>query len=181
VAKRLGSLKWPAVAALSLVAAVLAYFLLLRDSSVVPRLVASEAVAMLGSDSDTAAVAANGTIILWLQAPEEGSLPELPLESPPEGGRLKGPALQQVRVLAAAPPALRPYVDRSFYDESGVGVELTTGIELRFGSSSAAPRKWRAATAVLADPEITALDYVDLHAPSHPSIYGSGHPLPPVS
>ncbi len=181
MAKRLGSLKWPALAAAALVFVALAYFLFVRSSSLSPRLVSSEAVAMLGSGSSTAAVAGNGTIIAWLPTPEEGSLPELPLESPPEGGHLEGTALQQVRVLAAAPPVLRPDLARSFYGESGVDVELTTGVELRFGDASGASRKWRAAAAVLADPEVTSLDYVDLHAPAHPAIYGSGHELPPVS
>ena len=73
--------------------------------------------------------------------------------------------LEQAQVLGAAPPALRPYVEGSYYGESGVDVELTSGIELRFGDASQAARKWRAAAAVLADPSITALDYVDLHAP----------------
>lgn len=181
MAKRLGSLKWPALAAAALVFVALAYFLFLGSSSLSPRLVSSEAVAMLGSGSSTAAVAGDGTIIAWLPSPEEGSLPELPLEAPPESGRLEGPALQQVRVLAAAPPPLRPYLARSFYGESGVDVELTTGIELRFGDASGAARKWRSAAAVLADPEITSLDYVDLHAPGKAAVYGSGHALPPVS
>lgn len=170
--------------ALLVVAVILAGFVfqrLIGGKTVSGRLVSSEAVAMLGSGSSTAAVAEDGTIVAWLPSPEEGSLPELPLESPPEGGRLAGTALQQVRVLGAAPPALRPYLARSFYGESGVDVELTTGIELRFGDASAAARKWRAAAAVLADPEVTSLDYVDLHAPSRPAIHGSGHTLPPVS
>lgn len=181
MAKRLGSLRWLAVAVAALLGAALVYLLLLRSATLSPRLVSSEAVAMLGSDSSTAAVAGDGTIIAWLPSPEEGTLPQLPLESPPEGNRLQGTALQQVRVLAAAPPALRPYLARSFYGESGVNVELTTGIELRFGAASAVSRKWRAAAAVLADPEVTSLDYVDLHAPAQPAIYGSGHTLPPVS
>ena len=42
---------------------------------------------------------------------------------------------------------------------------LRSGIELRFGDASQAATKWKAAAAVLADPSITALDYVDLHAP----------------
>ena len=170
--------------ALLIVAVILAGFVFQRlvgDKTETGRLVSSEAVAMLGSGSSTAAVAGDGTIIAWLPTPEEGSLPELPLESPPEGGHLEGTALQQVRVLAAAPPILRPDLARSFYGESGVDVELTTGIELRFGDASGAARKWRAAAAVLADPEVTSLDYVDLHAPAHPAIYGSGHELPPVS
>ena len=74
--------------------------------------------------------------------------------------------LEQARVLGAAPAALRPYLASSYYGESGVDVELTSGIELRFGEPRRAARKWKAAAAVLADPSITALDYVDLHAPA---------------
>jgi len=77
--------------------------------------------------------------------------------------------------------ALRPYLERSYYGESGVDVELRGGIELRFGDASRAGEKWEAASAVLADPSIEALDYVDLHAPGRPAVGGSGHALPPVS
>ena len=61
---------------------------------------------------------------------------------------------------------------------AGSRSNLTSGIELRFGDASQAARKWKAAAAVLADPAITALDYVDLQAPSRPSIGGEGHILP---
>lgn len=178
MAKRLGALRWPLVGLGLLVAALLAYLLVLRDSAATPHLVSSRPVAVLGGGA--VAVAADGTILTWLPAPEEG-LPQLPLESPPERERLAGTLLQQVRVLAAAPPALRPYLARSYYGESGVDVELSSGIELRFGDATAVARKWRAAAAVLADPEVTALDYVDLHAPARPAIRGSGHALPPAS
>ena len=57
---------------------------------------------------------------------------------------------------------------------------LTTGIELRFGDATQARRKWNAAAAILADPSVTALDYVDLHAPSRPAYGGSEHELPPA-
>ena len=83
-------------------------------------------------------------------------------------------------MLGAVPPALRPYVSRSSFGESGVDVELDSGIELRFGDPSQAALKWKAAAAVLADPEIEALDYVDLHSPARPSYGGEGHLLPPV-
>ena len=183
MAKRLGSLsrrrRLLAVLAVLAVAA-LVYFLLGRSSTVAPRLVASQPVAMLGSGSEAVAVAGDGTVLAWLPAPEEGSLPRLPLAEPPKGPRLAGPALEQVRILAATPAALRPYVAGSRYGESGVDVELSTGIELRFGESTQASRKWRAAAALLADPALTALDYIDLHAPSRPATYGSGHALPPV-
>ena len=184
MAKRLGRLKrgWGiAVAAGTVALALAAWLLLLRDTEVEPRLASSEPAATIGSGSEAVAVAADGRILPWLPPPEEGSLPALPLSAPPESGRLAGPMLEQARVLGAAPLALRPYVARSYYGASGVDVELESGIELRFGEATQAARKWRAAAAVLADPSITALDYVDLHAPSRPATGGSGHALPPPS
>jgi Cell division protein FtsQ len=157
-----------------------AYFLLFRGESVTPHLVASEPTATIGSGDDAVGIAADGTILAWLPAPEEGSLPQLPLETAPQQPRLEGPMLEQAVVLGAAPAALLPYLERSYYGESGVDVVLDSGIELRFGDARQAVRKWRAAAAVLADPEVTALDYVDLHAPSRPSTGGSGHTLPPI-
>jgi hypothetical protein len=134
--------------------------------------------ATIGSGEDAVGVSARGEIVPWWPLSDEPELPLLPLSEPPQSGRLAGPILQQARVLGAAPPALRPYLAGSYYGESGVDVETTAGIELRFGDASQAKRKWKAAAAVLADPEITALDYVDLQAPAHPSYGGSGHTLP---
>jgi cell division septal protein FtsQ len=148
--------------------------------AVTPSLVSSQPVAVIGTGSDAVAVAADGTILAWFPVPEESALPKLPLSAAPKGPRLQGPVLEQVRVLAATPPALRRYVEGSYFGESGVDVNLTSGVELRFGDSTQAARKWRAAAAVLADPAVTTLDYVDLHAPSHPAVGGSGHTLPPV-
>lgn len=181
MAKRLGSVRRPLLV-LAAVAAlvVVAYTFLQRGASVAPHLVSSRPVAVIGGGESAIPVAADGTILAWLPPPEEGSLPALPLESPPKGPRLQGPMLEQARVLGATPPALRPYVESSFYGESGVDVNLTSGIELRFGDATQASRKWRAAAAVLASPTVTALDYVDLHAPSHPDLGGSGHALPPI-
>lgn len=150
------------------------------DKTVEPHLVSSEPVAVIGSGSEAVAVADDGTVLTWLALPEGSKLPQLPLSSPPKGPRVEGPVLEQVRVLAATPPALRPYVAASHFGESGVDVELSSGIELLFGSAGDAPRKWRAAAAVLADPSITALDYVDLTAPGRPAVGGSGHTLPPI-
>jgi cell division protein FtsQ len=157
-----------------------AYELVLKDTAVEPRLADSQPTAVIGSGSEAVAVAADGALMRWYPVPEDSSLPRLPLEEPPKGGRLAGPALEQAKVLGAAPPALRRYVETSHYGESGVDVVLDSGIELRFGDSSQAARKWRAAASVLADPELEALDYVDLHAPGRPATYGSGHTLPPA-
>jgi cell division protein FtsQ len=150
------------------------------DKTVESHLVSSEPVAVIGSGSEAVAVADDGTVLTWLTLPEDSKLPQLPLSSAPKGPRVEGSVLEQVRVLAAAPPALRPYVAGSQFGESGVDVELSSGIELRFGSAGDAARKWRAAAAVLADPSITALDYVDLTAPGRPAVGGSGHTLPPI-
>jgi Cell division protein FtsQ/DivIB, C-terminal len=156
------------------------YYLLLRDSSVAPRVSVPTPTATIGSGSSAVAVAANGAILPWLALPSGEELPRLPLAEPPKNGRLAGPMLQQARALGAAPAALRPYVAGSYYGESGVDIELTSGIELRFGDDTQAALKWKSAAAVLADPSITALDYVDLHSPSHPAFGGSGHLLPPA-
>jgi hypothetical protein len=168
-----------AIVLLVVLGAAAAYFFAIRDTAVAPRVEVPEATATIGSGEGAVAVAAGGAIVPWLPLPAEAGLPQLPLGEPPQNGRLAGPVLQQARVLGAAPAALRPYLAGSYYGESGVDVETTAGIELRFGDASQAARKWRAAAAVLADPSIVALDYVDLHAPEHPAYGGSGHTLPP--
>lgn len=157
-----------------------AYWLVARDTTVEGHLQAPQATATIGSGSEAVAVGADGAILAWLPLPEDLQLPSLPLSAPPKNGKLAGPVLQQARVLGAAPVTLRPYIESSYYGESGVDVKLRSGIELRFGDASQASTKWKAAAAVLADPSITALDYVDLHAPGRPAVGGSGHTLPPV-
>jgi cell division septal protein FtsQ len=165
--------------ALAAVAAV-GYMFVIRDRSTAPRLVPVEPATAIGSGSSAVGVSAEGAVLTWLPPPKESSLPQLPLSEPPQSGHLAGPVLQQARVLGAAPAALRPYVQSSRYGESGVDVELSSGVELRFGDASEAAKKWRAAAAVLADPSVTALDYVDLHAPGRPATEGSSHALPTV-
>jgi len=174
------SRRLPAIVLLAIVGVGAIYFFLIRDTVVTPTLVPTNVAATIGEGEDAVAVTADGAIIRWWPLSEEPELPRLPLSEPPKGGRLGGPMLEQARVLGAAPDALRPYLAGSYYGESGVDVETTTGIELRFGEASQAALKWKAAAAVLADPEIEALDYVDLHAPTRPAYGGSGHTLPPA-
>jgi len=168
--------------ALAIIVAVAAaaYWFLIRDKTVEAGLRLPQATATIGTGSDAIAVGPEGQILAWLPLSEDVQLPSLPLSAPPKGGRLAGPVLQQARVLGAAPATLRPYIANSYYGESGIDVMLRSGIELRFGDASLAATKWKAAAAVLADPSITALDYVDLHAPGRPAVGGSGHTLPPV-
>jgi hypothetical protein len=138
------------------------------------------ATSAIGSGGDAVGVSAKGVILAGGPAPKDGTLPRLPLDEPPKSGRLAGPMLQQARVLGAAPAALRPCVEGSYYGESGVDVNLYPGIELRFGSASRAAQKWTAAAAVLAVPSTTGIGYVDLHSPTHVSTGGTGPSLPPA-
>jgi hypothetical protein len=170
-----------AIAALVVAVAVLlaVYWFAIRTKTADPHVQVPQLAAAIGEGDEAVGIGGNGAAVRWLRPPEEPPLPQLPLDEVPKGGRVKGPALEQVRVLAAAPEALRPYLARSYFGESGVVVELTTGIELRFGDASQARRKWKAGAAILADPSVTALDYVDLRSPSRPAYNGFGHELPP--
>ncbi len=159
-------------------AAVAIYWFALRDKTDVATVHVPQLAAQIGEGEDAVPVAANGEVIRWDYDPEHLHLPVLPLSEAPQDGQLKGPALEQAEVLGAVLPALRRFLASSRYGESGVDVELSSGIELRFGDSSRAEEKWRAAAAVLADPSVTTLSYVDLHAPSHPAIGGEEHSLP---
>lgn len=133
--------------------------------------------ALIGAGKAAVAVAEDGTILRGLAAGGL-ELPSLPLAEAPARKRLVGSGLQQALVLGAAPAALLPYVDHSSYGGRGVSVELGNGVELRFGNASKRRQKWSAAAAVLSDPALTALDYVDLTAPRRPAVGGAGHLLP---
>jgi hypothetical protein len=172
--------RWPAVLLAIALLGALAYLFVLPESKAAPHVVLPQATATIGSDEEAVAISADGEVLAWLALPEEVQLPRLPLATLPEKSRLGGPMLEQARVLGTAPVALRPYLESSYYGDGGVDVELRSGIELRFGDATRVEEKWQAATAVLADPSITALDYVDLQAPRHPASGGSGHTLPPV-
>lgn len=184
MAARLGSVRARVIAGgvVAVLLAILAYWFLIRQDTAEPHVQVPRLSATIGEGEDAIGVAADGALVRWLPLPEEPPLPRLSLEAPPKkGGRVKGPALEQVHVLAAVPDELRPYVESSGYGEdSGVVVTLTTGIELIFGDDSQAAKKWRAAVAALANPEVTALDYVNLQAPTRPSYGGSEHELPPA-
>jgi Cell division protein FtsQ len=172
--------RWLLAAGLVAFTAIAVYWFLIRETTVEGRLHLLSATATIGTGSEAIAVGPNGQILAWMPLSEDVQLPRLPLSTPPDDGRLAGPVLQQARVLGAAPTALRPYIESSYYGESGVDVTLRSGIELRFGDASQAAAKWKAAAAVLADPSITALDYVDLRVPRRLAVGGSGHTLPPA-
>ena len=163
-----------------LVVAVAVYWFGFRQRTVEAEVQVPRLVATIGEGEEAVGVSGNGAVVRWLPPPGDPALPQLPLDELPKGGKVGGPALEQVRVLAAVPEELQPYVESSFFGESGVDVTLTTGIELRFGDATQARRKWRAAAAVIADPSVNVLSYVDVHAPSRPAYDGSDYELPPA-
>jgi hypothetical protein len=168
-----------AVLVVAAVALVGVYWFVIRTGTADPHVQVPQLAAAIGEGDEAVGVAGNGAAVRWLPLPEDPPLPRLPLDEVPKGGRVKGTALEQVAVLAAVPDELRPYVESSFFGESGVDVTLTTGIEIRFGDASQARRKWNAAAAILADPSVTTLDYVNVIAPNRATYYGAGHELPP--
>ena len=157
-----------------------AWLLFLGTTAVEPTLIPSLPTSAIGSGEDAVGVAADGALLTWQPPPKEATLPQLPLSEPPKSGRLAGSMLEQARVLGGAPAPIRRCIAGSSYGESGVDVAMRSGIELGFGDASRLGEKWRAAVAVLANPSITVLDYVDLHSPGRPAVGGEGHALPPA-
>ncbi len=167
------------IVVVAVVAIAAIYHFVFATKTVEPTVTVPAPVAAIGVGSGALGVDSTGRVLESMPAPEEGSLPLLPASEPPKSGRLRGPLLEQVRVLAAAPAGLRPYLASTSYREDGVSVELSSGIEILFGDATQAELKWRSAAAVLADPATEALDYVDVQAPRRPAVGGSGHVLPP--
>ena len=127
----------------------------------------------VASDGDRqAAVAADGSLLPGLST-DGMSIPTLQVDELPDAGRLGGEALDETRVLGAAPWPLRPLLDgATTTDEDGIVATLQGGIDVRFGTATQARAKWAAAAAVLADPKVTTLEYVDVEVPSRPAIGG---------
>jgi cell division protein FtsQ len=132
-----------------------------------------EPVGVLEADGRDLPVAGDGTMLpgistagLELPAIEAGRID-------PSAKRADDEALDQARVLGAAPGPLRPLVERSSVDDRGAVVELSDGIVLVFGDASELPAKWVAAARILADRELGGLSYIDLRAPERPAVGGA--------
>jgi cell division septal protein FtsQ len=139
--------------------------------------------ALIASDGQAEVpVAADGTILTGLELGKEADkLPVLSVTQLHETGRLGGDPLRKALVLGAAPAPLRPLIDDIGVDPgSGIRVTLDGGFEVRFGSSEKATEKWAAAAAVLADPKLSSLTYVDVRIPGRPAV-GGAPPVDPAS
>jgi cell division protein FtsQ len=129
---------------------------------------------MLVADGDKQTpVAADGTLLPGVAVPD-GGLPVLELKKPPPASGLAGAALDQAIVAGAAPEPLRPLIHAIEHTaEHGVVVTLRGGIPVYFGTSAEASQKWAAAAAVLADPKLDSLTYLDVRVPRRPAAGGA--------
>jgi cell division protein FtsQ len=122
-------------------------------------------------------VAADGSLLAGVDA--GGGLPRLGVDALPASGRLTGRALAEALVIGAAPTPLRPLVETATVSGPyGVVVTMRGGIQLRFGAARNRGTKWAAAAAVLADPALDTLTYVDVRVPQRPAVGGSPSPTP---
>jgi cell division protein FtsQ len=120
-------------------------------------------------------VAADGTLLTGVAVSEDDHLPVLDVDEPPQGTALAGIELDEALVVGAAPAELRPLIEKiGNSKEYGVEVTLRGGIPVRFGNGQAAAEKWSAAAAVLADPKLDTLSYLDVRVPERPAVGGAG-------
>ncbi|MFT3862981.1 MAG: cell division protein FtsQ/DivIB [Solirubrobacterales bacterium] len=169
-----------ALAALAVVAVAVYWFGLRGSSTPTAAAQPVRPVAQIGEGKRVIVIGDDGKV-LGSAAGKKASLPVLPLKKRPTGGQVGGHVREEVRILAAAPKAFRPYLAKTSWGGHGVVVELTSGIEIRFGRQNEPTRKWEAAAAVLADPSVTMLSYVDVESPTRPAAKGDEHELPPVN
>ncbi|MCO5315441.1 MAG: cell division protein FtsQ/DivIB [Solirubrobacterales bacterium] len=127
----------------------------------------------IGSGAAERLIATDGTV-LGPGGERAAQLPEIRSSRvPPAEGRLEGDELAQALVLGGAPDKLRPYVRYSRTGPDGVEVTLSNGLVLGFGNPGQIDHKWRAAAAVIADPELVNAVYVDLSVPRRPAVRGA--------
>lgn len=119
-------------------------------------------------------VARDGRVLAGLDA-KRLDLPLIRLSDPLSGDRLDGKEGTLALVAGSAPEAMRPVIESvAFKGEHGIEAELRGGIPVIFGTADRAARKWSAVAATLADPDLTALTYLDVRVPSRPAVGGAG-------
>ena len=121
------------------------------------------------------AVSADGTL---LRGGATRGLPVVGIRTTPAGDRLRDrEALRAVRLLAAAPRALRGRVARVYRGRRGFAATMQDGPKLYFGGAARLLAKWGAAAQVLAHGTSRGASYVDLRFPERP-VAGGLKPRP---
>jgi cell division septal protein FtsQ len=118
-------------------------------------------------DGRTLPVAADGTALPGVAA---GEVARIRVAELPGGARVSdGATALAVRVAAAAPQPLGAEIDSvEAVPGEPIAVRLRRGTEIRLGDGADLERKWAAAAAALADPEIAGAAYVDVTLPDRP-------------
>ncbi len=125
-----------------------------------------EAVAALRSGAGLTAVAADGTL---LRGTATRGLPVGAVSGRRSAHRLRGgEALGAVRLMAAAPRALRGRVARVYRGPRGLTTTMDDGPKLYFGGATQPGAKWGAAAQVLASSTSRGAAYLDLRIPERP-------------
>lgn len=131
-------------------------------------------VAVISAGGIRQAVAGDGVILRG--APTRG-VPTIPASIAAAGDRVTGRReLQALRLLDAAPAALRPRIVRLRYTAEGIVVLLSKGPELRFGTAGRPLAKWLAISRVLADGSSRGATYIDAQLPERPAAGGLEDP-----
>ncbi|MDP1846245.1 MAG: cell division protein FtsQ/DivIB [Solirubrobacteraceae bacterium] len=127
---------------------------------------AYEPVAALRSGAGLTAVAADGTL---LRGTATRGLPVVAVGGRRGAHRLRrGEALGAVRLMAAAPRALRGRVARVYRGPRGLTTTMDNGPKLYFGGATRPGAKWGAAAQVLASSTSRGAAYLDLRIPERP-------------
>ena len=127
---------------------------------------AYEPVAVVRAGAGLTAVAGDGTL---LRGSATRGLPVVAIDGKRGGDRLgQGKARGAVRLLAAAPRALRGRVARVYLGPRGLTTTMDNGPKLYFGGARRPAAQWSAAAQVLASGTSRGAAYVDLRIPERP-------------
>lgn len=127
---------------------------------------AYEPVGAVRAGGGLTAVAGDGTL---LHGTATRGLPVVAMRAERSDDRVaRGEALDAVRLLAAAPRALRGRVARVYRGPRGLTTTMEDGPKLYFGGPGGPDAKWRAAAQVLASSTSRGAAYVDLRIAERP-------------
>jgi cell division protein FtsQ len=127
---------------------------------------AYEPVAAVRAGAGLTAVAGDGTV---LRGSATRGLPVIAIRARRGGDRLgRGRALAAVRLVAAAPRALRGRIARVYRGPRGLTTTMENGPKLYFGGAARPSSQWGAAAQVLASGTSRGAAYVDLRIPERP-------------
>jgi cell division protein FtsQ len=135
------------------------------------RVIEQVPVGVISAGGARTAVAGDGTVLRDVIA--GSSLPTIAQDVAPGGTRVTGAALNEVRLLSAAPYGLLAKVSQVSSDgANGLVAQLRNGPKIYFGDTSQLALKWTAASAVLAEPHSVGAAYVDVTDPGRPAAGG---------